>query len=150
MPGFLEGLFADGAMPSIEGAMRFSSIRHRLLLENIANADTPGYRRKDLDVGAFRRSMTDAIESQRAGPSSVGALGDEPAPAPLEIKAAERGGGDQASSPGVLRHDRNDVDVERELASLSRNGMFHNDMATLLRKTFEEIRMAIAERPSAG
>ena len=134
MAGFLEGLFTDGAMPSIEGAMRFSSIRHQLLLENIANGDTPGYRRKDLDVGAFRRSMAEAMES-----------GEPPRPVIRLEEPGERG-----TAPSVLRHDRNDVDVERELATLARNGMFQTDMATLLRKAFEQIRVAIAERPTAG
>ena len=142
MSMWLEGLFTGGALPASEAGLRFASARHRLVLENIANADTPGYRRKDLDVGAFQ----EALRAMRSGGA------DCVPPAALKLLRDPRNGaqGELGSAArGILRHDGNDVNAEMELALLSRNGTYHNQMASLLRKQLEEIRMAIAERPTA-
>jgi flagellar basal-body rod protein FlgB len=119
MASWFESMFSGGAMQSMERALSTSSLRHRLILENIANADTPGYRRKDLDQGSFDDALRQATS--------------------------------EGSAPGgMLRHDGNNVDLETELAQLGQNGLFHNQMAGLLRKAFEQIRTAAAERPAAG
>ena len=125
MSSWIEGMFRAGALPAMEQSIRFAEARHRLVLHNVANADTPNYRRKDLDVGLFHRTLsseTARIEEAR-----------EP-----------------RDAAGVLRHDGNDVSLEMELALLARNAAQHNRMATLLAKSLGQIRQAIAERPSAG
>jgi flagellar basal-body rod protein FlgB len=110
--------FSSGAIPFLERGLSFAAERHRLILDNVANVDTPGYLRKDLDPEAFRRA--------------------------LEAAGREEENGRQ----GMLRHDGNNVDLERELALLARNAIYHGEMAALLRKSFEQIRMAVAERPT--
>ena len=119
MANSIDGMFSFGGIPFLERGLYFASERHRLILDNIANADTPGYRRKDLDPEAFRRTL------------------------------AAAGRGEDPGREGMLRHDGNNVDLERELALLARNAIHHNELAALLRKAFEEIRMAVAERPIA-
>jgi flagellar basal-body rod protein FlgB len=136
MAGWFEGMFQDGALPTMERSLAFSADRHRLILENIANADTPGYRRKDLDAAEFREALEEAI---RSGPGKWRELDSET----FFCQECTEGPYRQ----GMLRHDRNNVDIEMELALLGRNAAHHNQMASLLRKEFEEIRMAIAERP---
>ena len=120
MTNCFDSFFGSGAIPFLERGLSFASERHRLILDNIANADTPGYRRKDLDPGAFRRAL------------------------------AEAGGEAEPGWQGMLRHDGNNVDLERELALLARNAIYHGEMAALLRKSFEQIRMAAAERPTVA
>ncbi len=139
MAGLLEGMFDAGALPYLERTLAFTAARHLLILDNVANADTPGYRRKDLDVGAFEGSLR---EAQRRG-----SVPERPQEwKPLRSGDADLGG--SLSAPGVLRHDGNDVDVERELALMGKNASRHNSAAGLLRKSFEQMRMAITERPT--
>lgn len=141
---WLEGIFSGGATPALERAISFAGARHRLILDNIANADTPGYRRKDLDVGAFRESLRAACGASGGG---------EPAPAAgpwPEARLDRRGAAGELPREGILRHDGNDVNVEMELAILSKNASYHNQMAALLRKSFEMVKAAISERVPAG
>ena len=119
-------LFQSGAIPHLDRGLAFASARHRLILDNLANSDTPGYRRQDLDPLAFRRALRAAEGAEPASRS------------------------DPAARLGFLRHDGNDVDQERELSLLSRNASYHNQMAALLRKSFEQIRVAASERLPAG
>lgn len=139
MASLFEGLFSGGAILALERGLQFSSARHRLILENIANADTPGYRRKDLDVGSFEAAMKEA-----AAKGSWEGKGLEPRMLRDGEGSAEKVGGIRRE--GLLRHDRNNVDMEMELALLRKNGSYFNQMASLLRKSFEGIRLAIAER----
>jgi len=119
MTSWFESLFSGGAIPAMDRGIRFAAARHRLIVENIANADTPGYRRKDLDPLDFREAL----------------------------RAASAGSG---AGSGILRHDQNNVDLEQELGLLAKNAGYHNQMALLLRKAFEQIRIAVAERAPAS
>ena len=49
----------------------------------------------------------------------------------------------------MLRHDGNNVDIDREMAALVQNASRFNQALNLLRKQYGEIRMAIAERLTA-
>ncbi len=60
--------------------------RQRALGSNIANIDTPGYRRKDIDFGQYLGSMNSPLETElttKLGPSavieSIGAMDIDPA-----------------------------------------------------------------------
>jgi flagellar basal-body rod protein FlgB len=49
----------DNALGFYENALRFRSQRQQLLASNIANADTPNYKARDLDFGkAMQAAMT--------------------------------------------------------------------------------------------
>ena len=48
---------------------------------------------------------------------------------------------------GPLRHDGNNVSMEREMALLAQNAGKYSTHSTLLRKAFRQIRAAITERP---
>ena len=61
---FLTTMFSQGAVPVLEKVIQFSEARHRAILENVANADTPGYRRKDLSADAFNAELKRAIGRQ--------------------------------------------------------------------------------------
>jgi len=137
---WLSGFLSGGAMPALERALSFSEKRHRLILENVANAETPGYRRKDLDVASFRESLRRACGSDGA---------EVPAPASWAL-ARPGAGGEEVPRQGALRHDGNDVNVELEMALLARNAMHYNAMATLLKKSFDQVKGAISERPLQG
>lgn len=141
----LERLFAGTAIPVLEQAAQFTAARHRAILSNIANADTPGYRARDLDEAAFREQLREAAEAQAQRPaegfrlsssSNVSTRSDghtvfETIPSP------------DAGPPGP---DGNNVDIEREVIALIRNTLQHKTALELLRKQFALIETAIRER----
>ena len=151
MASIFEGLFSGGSIPSLQRAMGFAQERHRLILENIANADTPGYRRKDLDVGTFNKSLAEAarkeMEARTEGERGAAVLAT---PRFRPARDGESGPDADLLRSGILRHDGNNVNLEMELAVLARNSGYHNQMAALLRKSFEAIRIAIAGTPPSS
>jgi flagellar basal-body rod protein FlgB len=105
-------------LAAVESAIRFRALRQSVLASNVANADTPGYRRVDV---AFDAAL------ERAGL--------------VRTDAAHLGGGDPGQ-PGVrrvvergpARPDGNDVNPDRELILVSRNaGVFVQQAEVLSR-----------------
>ncbi len=84
---------------SIEGAGK----RHEALAANLANANTPGYQRVDVD---FHGALSAAIGSRE----TLGSISFSPA---------------RDASAGAVRADGSTVDVDSESAKLAANGLEH-------------------------
>ncbi|MEM7167199.1 MAG: hypothetical protein AAF581_17185 [Planctomycetota bacterium] len=147
MTALLGWMFEKGSAPILEQSMNFTEARHRLILSNVANADTPHYRRLDLDKKGFNRALESAIERRREHhPGRFSMTLD------LRVPTDDRGHYlpgrwlPTADHEGPLRHDNNNVSLEREMAVLAQNAGSYRRAAGLLRKQYGQIRAAIAER----
>jgi flagellar basal-body rod protein FlgB len=127
----LERLFNSGPTGVLEAQMRFTEARHKLLVENNANANTPGYRTKELDVEGFNAMLRDRLDQRDAG----GAL-----------TLDDLGSRLIAPSSYVIYHDGNNRSPEANLAEAEKNALRHNLYAELLRKSYSQIDMALKER----
>ncbi len=97
--------------------------RHQVLAQNVANAETPGYRARDLDFGdALRRAF------DPEGPSGQ-------ADAAREV--VDRG--------VAVKIDRNSVDIDYEMARLSDNAMRILALSRILGRKFAGLRRTIEE-----
>src|SRR5688572_29303113 len=127
----IDGLLNRGNGALLEQVVQFAAARHNLLLENVANVDTPGYRQKDLSVGRFNAMLRERVEERReTGVTSFGELSS----------AVEN------PTRGILFHDRNNRSMEQLATDLAKNGMMHNLAIELLRKQFLQMEMALKER----
>ena len=99
---------------SLEQYMTLLSARQKLVASNIANADTPGYKTKDID---FQAEFQRALEGQTPHASEVGGL--------------------------TLKNDGNNVDLDREARLLAENNLRFNIATNLLRSQIKNVRMAI-------
>ena len=130
---FIEKLLSQGNAPLLEQVVRFSSLRHRLIAENIANVDTPDYRQKDLSVDRFHRLLRDRVGQRGRGP--VGAVR-------FDDIAAEV----QSPEASILFHDGNNRSMEELATDLAKNAMMHNLAVELLRKQYQSMEAALRER----
>ncbi len=147
MTEFVGSLFNLGVAPVLEHAMSFNETRHRLILSNIANGDTPEYRRQDLDHERFKEVLTAAIRERDEGHPDSFFLRDD---ARLPMSEGHRFLPGRwfrfPSNDGPLRHDGSNVSIEREMALLARNAGSYRTYAELLAKHFRQMGAAIAER----
>ena len=130
---FLDRLLNQGSAPVLERVLSFTAARHRLIAENIVNADTPGYRQKDLSVAKFQEMLGRWIEQRHAAPGGSGAASD---PA-LEIEYPQR---------GILFHDGNNRSMEQLMTDQAKNALLHNLTVELLRKQYQGMELALKER----
>lgn len=75
----LEGLTNSDGIPALERLMQFTSARHRVIVNNIANLSTPGFRPQDVSPEAFQAQLRDAIDASRAGAGNNAALAENAA-----------------------------------------------------------------------
>lgn len=132
-----------GAVPILESALAYSWKRHEVILNNIANSSTPGFRALDLPVDAFQAALRKASGLERRAPVVLG--GATPATAASSPDDVLR-----ALSPvavnGIPGHDGNDVVPEIEAAKMAKNVGFYAAMTQLLSRQFDLIEKAIRER----
>jgi flagellar basal-body rod protein FlgB len=109
---------------ALERALSGASLRQKTLTENLANANTPGYQRKDVDFhGALQRALG----------GGIGAL-------------ETTGFAAQPTGEGAVRADGGTVDVDREGAELAENGLEYQALATVVRARTDILKSAIGGR----
>lgn len=127
-------------------AMLGLSARQRVLSQNLANADTPGYKRMDI---SFEGALADAVREERA--KGGGSLGQDPRFAAIEarLRPTRDSGLDEpvssleGSPQNTLRVDGSNVDPDQEMAELSANSLTYETVTGLLRKHLSTIRTAL-------
>lgn len=143
----LNTIYNKGSIPVLEQILFFTAERHKIIANNIANVDTPGYIPKDLPVDEFKSQLLEAIEraNQREVPvlQFEGVDGARVQPGGgLEIEYVER------PTSSYMKHDRNAVDIDLEMAELVKNAQLHNAVASILQQQLNLLREAISERIS--
>jgi flagellar basal-body rod protein FlgB len=110
----------DTTQLALESAMRGAWLRQTLLTNNVANADTPGYRREDVNFqGALRT-----------------ALANEESPAQLQFQPQVQP--QSATGPGG-----NGVNIDQEAALLAENGLDYEAMVHVVGTRNEIMRSAM-------
>ena len=127
----IEGLMNRGNGALLEQVINFASSRHKLLLDNIANVDTPGYRQKDLSVERFSSMLRERVDERRQ--TGTAAFDD------IDLST-------ENPVRGILFHDRNNRSMEQLATDLAKNAMMHNLAIELLRKQFQQMDMALKEK----
>ena len=104
----------DPLSSSLERYMDLLSARQKLVASNIANADTPGYKTRDID---FQTELRNAIDSREPSIAEVSGL--------------------------KTKNDGNNVNIDRESRLLSENDLRFNIATNLLRSRLKSLRSAI-------
>ena len=131
---FIERLINQTNAPLVEKVLGFASARHKLIAENIANVDTPGYRQKDLSEAKFFAMLRDRAAARRSG-SAPGSLGYDDLNVGVENPRA-----------GILFHDQNNRSMEQLASDQAKNGLLYMMAIELLKKQFSSMEAALKER----
>jgi flagellar basal-body rod protein FlgB len=113
----------DSTQLALQKAMEGSSMRQEALANNLANANTPGYVRRDVDFHA-------------ALASAMGAQDPSKAIANTNLQVA-------MDNTGIVRADGSTVDVDAESAKLSANGLEYEQLASAARVRLDILRSAM-------
>jgi flagellar basal-body rod protein FlgB len=140
-----EGVVNGGSIPAMDQTLTFLRARLEMIAENVANADTPGYRTKHLDAKAFQQALGEAMRRHDPRPGS-----------PFELTGTEQfrldGGGHLQVTPtsepqeNILFHDGTEMSIERQMADLAETQMMHQTVVTLLKDKYDGLQKAIIGR----
>jgi flagellar basal-body rod protein FlgB len=135
----LSSLFNNTTIPALGQVLNFAQARHTVLTGNIANVNTPGYRLRDLSQAEFRERLKEAITASRTAGEPV---------SPGQI-LGERGDPMQrvsASLENIIYHDDTNIDLEKQVAEMTKNHLLHNFALTVMTDQFQLLQTAISER----
>jgi flagellar basal-body rod protein FlgB len=104
-------LFSDSRISTLQQALSGLAARQQAIAGNIANVDTPGYRRQDV---AFEAALRDSGDGSRLATTSVGHIAL--APSGESLLTAVAGEADRSSTG---RNDGNNVDIDYEMTRLA-------------------------------
>lgn len=124
---------------AIKGRMNWLARRQELLSQNIANADTPGYKPHDLKPFSFK----DMVQRQQLPPLN------------MEVTNSEHLGGERKAvspfrevvdtKPYETAPDGNAVVLEEQMAKVNETAIQHRLTTELYRKNLGLIRIAIGK-----
>jgi flagellar basal-body rod protein FlgB len=114
----------DTTQLGLERAIAGAGMRQATIAGNIANANTPGYQRKDVD---FHTTLRAAMQS------------DDPSAA---IEAATFASATDRSQ-GAMRFDGNSVDIDVENATMAANALEYETLVAVARGRTDVLRSAM-------
>jgi flagellar basal-body rod protein FlgB len=132
----------------LKGRLGYLSDRQRLIAENVANADTPGYKARDLKDFSFQAHVQaaaggGAVAATPAGVMAVTQPGHmQPKGAPLGVKPVK-------ALDSEVTLDGNGVVLEDEMVKLTQARMDYDAAIGFYQKSIGLLKMAI-RKPGAG
>jgi flagellar basal-body rod protein FlgB len=129
----------------LELSMRARAARHEVLSANIANADTPGYRPRDVDFNSIIRS---AVENESLSTEERDQRMEQLSTSPLDLESTIYQPEFPDDRHGEDRLDGNSVSLDRQMGLLTENSLAYEANLTLLSRTLAKLRYAISEGKS--
>jgi flagellar basal-body rod protein FlgB len=111
----------------LQRGLQGAGLRQQLLSNNLANANTAGFKRSDVD---FESSLSAALASQDPGHA-------------VEDAAFQP----QTDTTSSMSADGNNVDVDQELSSLTQNAVQYQALAAVERSRLQMLQNAMGGTP---
>ncbi len=140
----IEGLFSTQSWQILERAVRASGLRHEVIAHNLANVNTPGFKRSEV---LFQEKLAAALATQRneggqlrmARTNSRHLAGTRTGiPESVEAEVVTR-------AETTLRSDGNNVDIDSEIVKLSQNQLLYRSLTQIMKNKLSQLRTVINE-----
>lgn len=121
----------SGIFPALEASLKYSSIKHEVSAQNIANADTPNYKGKQV---SFKKVLNDSVSNMKTHTTDLRHFKIESGLYP---------------STGIdhfrvqYRHDGNSVDIDKEMSDIAANQIYYNAISDRLNGKFTALKDVI-------
>jgi flagellar basal-body rod protein FlgB len=124
----IESLFSDPNYAASKVLLDATAERHEAIASNIANLETPGYKRVDLS-----KSFSEAFAAQ----VKSGQIENIPQPT-IE----------QDPTAGPTRQDGNNVQLDKELMAMNSNSLQYDTLTEFVSSSLKQLEMAITGKSS--
>jgi flagellar basal-body rod protein FlgB len=138
----LSGIIGGKTISALEQMAQFTEARQKVIAENIANVDTPGYRHKNVDTGSFQRALAQALDG--SGTDGLAKARSD------QVQYDEAGSmvlrPDAESADNLMFHDGTNGQIERDMTEMSRNQILNQIAVDMLVKKYRGMETAIRGR----
>lgn len=116
----IEGIWSGGVIGMLSDGLNEASLRHRVIANNLANLNTPGFKRSHVPFGSVLREAAEFLQPVSAHPRHLPGRAREAMPGVVR---------DTGTS---MRSDGNNVDLDREMAELAMNQLYYQALVQRL------------------
>lgn len=131
MSGWLDGSVLNVLQKGLEA----SSLRQQVLSNNIANIDTPNFKRSDVNfqdvLGAAMGQQNGTLPLKTTSPQQLSGI------------TADGGSGVVVDQSTSMRTDGNNVDIDSEMTNVAENGLYYNSLTSVISSQLGLLRMVI-------
>ncbi len=115
-----------------------SWMRNEAISNNMANVNTPGYKRQDVSFENMLRDYLDQNQTSLTRTNSKhlstsGNMGNDLEPDLTRM------------SQTSFRKDKNNVDMDTEMAEMTKNSLYYNSVVTQVNNQFRRIKLVVKE-----
>ena len=124
----LDGVFSN-RLNNIQTSLDLTTERQQLLTNNLANINVPGYKREDMDFH-LQLSQASGLLGTKTGVNFQRDLASFQS--------------DFANGNSSIREDGNNVDLDKEIASMTETQMHYQALSTLAANYFQNLKTVIS------
>lgn len=122
----------------MEKALSASALRNQVISNNIANVNTPGFKRSDIDFeGVLAQTLDNKNKLSLTSTNTQHFSNNERSEGTIQKILS--------SNDNTMRIDGNNVDIDVEMASIAKNTIYYNAIAHQLSRYFSNLKSAIKE-----
>lgn len=124
-------LFSD-TISTLESALDYSSLKQKVISQNISNVDTPNYKAKDV---SFKAALQTAVEH-----TITASRTDE---RHFDFKGSSTSSTITTNRNTSYNNNGNNVDMDKEMADLATNQIYYNAMIEGISGKFQTLQSVI-------
>lgn len=124
--------------------MDVAELRHKVIADNIANVDTPGFKKREV---LFEQKLKGALEANDSGKDlRLKITNSRHIDANGEINVDKISPQVRSINTQTFRNDGNNVDIDVEMAEMSKNKIMYDALAQSMSNELRLLRTAISGR----
>jgi len=138
----LDQIMRSSTFDYLERGLSAANLRHEVIADNLANVNTPNFKRSQV---VFEELLAKEIYGEESGKLPLVRTHDKHLPVGKFDPAQARVERDDTTS---MRVDNNNVDVDMEMASMAKNQLYYNALARQLGGHITKLRSVITSSES--
>ncbi len=150
----VQGILNSTTVPLLEQVVRFTEMRQKLLVGNIANIDTPGYKSRDLPVEKFQQALRDALSGRETQQATTGLLSSGSQSSQSQQSGAidrffprELFEASEDNAQNITFQDGNNRSIERAMMEMRKNAAKQRFAIEVITSQLNMLQTVISERP---
>lgn len=136
----LDQIFSSPTMDYLSRGMSAANLRHEVISNNIANINTPKFKKSDV---VFETLLARELGLDKESRLEVVRTHDRHLPIPVQERAEAAVVMDNST---VMRTDKNNVDIDKEMANLAKNQIYFNAMTKEMGSFIQRIKTTITTK----
>jgi flagellar basal-body rod protein FlgB len=139
----LDGIFSSEVYQILEKSLNASALQQKLISNNIANVDTPGFKRSEV---VFQSKLNEILDKKELSYLPLTVTNERHIPVAAETSIQELQPEVVTNSETSLRQDDNNVDIDFEMSKLAENTTNYSTLAQLMSMKIGMLKTAISDK----